>query len=137
MEKINSIIEKINKYANLDFTLKKYLMFSIFIFIIFFIIYMYFDKSWDYIKDNLIKWDKFCFLKVTLLMIIPILSILSLKMNLLSNQHLNNWLHFFAIFFIIPIFPYIFMCFYRCLYLCIRKIVYYCFKKKHLINTSK
>lgn len=129
MEKLNSIIEKVNKYAHLDFTLKQYITFAIIGLMALFILYLYFDRVWDYVKDNIIKWDNFCFLKATILMIVPVLAILSLNINPLPDSHLNDWLHFFAIFFILPVIPYLFMCMYRCLFLMNRKFIYFLFRK--------
>ena len=55
---------------------------------------------------------------VAITLIVPAI----LNFKFFNNEHLNNWVHFLSLFFIVPIFPYIFMCFYHFLYLGIKKI---------------
>lgn len=123
LEKFPSILEKINKYTNMSLTMENVKLLIIFSIISLILLFLYFDKTSSYTKDNFIKWDNFSFLKLSIYMIIPILSLIGLNTNLFNNEILNNWVHFFLIFFIIPIFPYLILCSYRILFLCINSII--------------
>lgn len=122
MDKITNLVEKVNKYLRLEYTLKQYFIFGLLIFLCLIILFCYFEHTWSMTKNNIWKWDDVTFLKLTLYMLIPLLSVISLNFNFFNNEHLNNWVHFLSLFFIVPIFPYIFMCFYHFLYLGIKKI---------------
>lgn len=123
MDKILNLVEKVNKYTHLEYTLKQYCTFLFLVLIALFLIFIFFEKTWSMIKDNILKWDEVTFLKLTLCMLIPLASLISLNFNFLSDKHLNDWLHFFSLFFVIPVFPYIFMCIHHCFYLIIKKII--------------
>lgn len=129
LNKLEIIIDKINKYTHLSFTLTDIVNFVILGFIILLLIFLYFDKISDYIKDNIIKWDNFLFIKLSCLMIIPILSFIGLNFSFTNNININNWIHFFLLFFIIPIIPFTFLCIYRIIFLCIKNLYYFCIKK--------
>lgn len=131
MDKIVNIVEKVNKYLHLEYTLKQYCIFALLILFALIIVFYYFEHTWSMVKNNIWKWDSFTFFKLSLYMLIPLASIISLNFNLLSNQHLNNWIHFISLFFVIPIFPYLFMCIYRLLYLGIKKLFLSFRKAKH------
>ncbi len=123
MEKILNLVEKVNKYTHLEYTFKQYCLFFILAIVVLFLVFYFFEKTWSMTKDNIWKWDNVTFYKLTLCMLIPLLATISLNFNLLSDTHLNDWIHFLTLFFILPVFPYMFMCLHHFLYLGIKKIV--------------
>lgn len=123
LNKLNSLILKINKYTSLELTSKKIFLLIIISIVILFLIFTYFEKVNNYIKDNIIKWDKITFIRLNILMLVPLLSTIGLFIKFSSNINLNNWIHFFLLFFILPIIPYLFLCIYRGCQLLIIKIV--------------
>lgn len=123
MDKILKIVEKINKYAHLDYTLKQYIMFVLISFLVLFLVFYFFEKTWSMVKDNIWKWDNVTFVKLTVCMLIPLLSIIFLNVNLFSDIHLNGWFRFLSMFFIISIFPYLFMIVHHLFYLMFKKMI--------------
>lgn len=130
LNKLDSLILKINKYTSLELTSKKIFLLGIVSIVILFLIFTYFEKVNNYVKDNIIKWDNFTFIKLSILMIIPILSFIGLFIDFLPNKELNNWIHFFLLFFILPSIPYLFLCIYRICQLLILKLIKSFSKKK-------
>lgn len=114
-------MEKLLEY--LPFSQNELIKYGIILFIGLLLIYLYFDKTFEYFKDNLRKWDTVTFLRYTCLMIIPIIALISLNFNFLSDKHLNDWIHSITLLFILPFIPYTFLVFYRFIYLGIRKII--------------
>ena len=123
LNKLDSLILKINKYTSLELTSKKIFLLGIVSIVILFLIFTYFEKVNNYVKDNIIKWDKVTFIRLNILMIVPLLSIIGLFIKFSSNINLNNWIHFFLLFFILPIIPYLFLCICRGCQLLIIKII--------------
>lgn len=123
LEKFPSILEKLNKYTNVSLTIENIKFLVIIFTVSLILLFLFFDKTSSYTKDNFIKWDNFSFFKLSIYMIIPILSLIGLNLTLFNNEILNNWFHFFLLFFIIPIFPYLILCIYRILYLLINLVI--------------
>ena len=120
LEKLPKILEKVNKYANLSLEIEDVKKLAIYGFIALVFLFFYFSRTWSFTKDNFIKWDNFSFLKLSLYMIIPIVSIFYLNKEIISNPILNNWVHFFIMFLIIPIIPYFILCIYRIIFVIIK-----------------
>ena len=120
LDKFPKIIEKINKYANLTLDIDDIKKLAIYGIIILVILFLYFDRTINFTKDNFIKWDNFSFIKLSLYMLIPIVSLFYLNKEIVSDAILNNWIHFFLLFLIIPIIPYFILCIYRVVFLIIK-----------------
>ena len=108
------ILQTLSKYVNINFDdIKKLAIITI---LILFLIFIYFIKSIDYFKCNLIKWDNVAFIRYTIIMLIPIIAMFLMQLTL-SNLILTNWLNFVLILFILPIIPYVLLVAYRLTYL--------------------
>lgn len=123
MDKLPQVLGKVNKYSGLSLTFDDIKKYAIIGFIALLILFLYFEKSSQYTKDNFLKWDNFSYFKLTLYMVVPILVLLNINREFTSNPIYNNWIHFFMLFLIIPIIPYVALCIYRVVFVIIRGIL--------------
>ena len=118
---LNTIIEKFDKILKYLPIEKNDLYEYIVIGILFLVLlFLYYDKTVELIKDYFIKWVMSAFLRLSFLMIVPLFAYWGLEITFLSDPHLNSWVHLFLSTLILPVVPYIILLIYRVTFLLVR-----------------